>query len=170
MALEVFVRRCAGPVGEILYLPFGSFCLPGPRNLGDGEVEWEIRDWYDLKYKHIYHQPSVRKLKLIERALRSESMMWSELRCCSRRLREAFQPVMPTIDFRCWMSDVMRLSSFASRTLKDRLLDRLRGRERYFEELIEAIPEFCVRRAEHVLLQALESELLTESEDSDGED
>ena len=95
--------------------------------------------------------------------------MWAELRCCSRELRESFQPAMPTDTFRCWMSDVMRLSSFASQTLQNRLLERLVERPDYERELIDMIPDFVLRRAELELVKSVESELLTESS-AEGED
>ena len=76
---------------------------------------------------------------------------------------------MPIDTFRCWMSDVMRLSSFASQTLQNRLLERLVERPDYERELIDMIPDFVLRRAELELVKSVESELLTESS-AEGED
>ena len=67
------------------------------------------------------------------------------------------------------MSDVMRLSSFASQTLQNRLLERLVERPDYKRELIDMIPDFVLRRAELELVKNVESELLTESS-AEGED
>jgi len=168
MAFAAFVKHCAAPSGEIIYLPGGSFLLPMLVKTDDGH-RCDLRDWYRIKYDHIGRQASVRLLRDIERVLRSESMMWAELRCCSRELRESFQPAMPTDTFRCWMSDVMRLSSFASQTLQNRLLERLVERPDYERELIDMIPDFVLRRAELELVKNVESELLTESS-AEGED
>ena len=64
---------------------------------------------------------------------------------------------------------MMRLSSFASQTLQNRLLERLVERPDYKRELIDMIPDFVLRRAELELVKSVESELLTESS-AEGED
>ena len=64
---------------------------------------------------------------------------------------------------------MMRLSSFASQALQNRLLERLVERPDYERELIDMIPDFVLRRAELELVKSVESELLTESS-AEGED
>ena len=166
-AIEVFVKHYAASSGETLCLPGGAFKLPDFQILEDGEVRWNIQEWYAVKYGHIHRQESIRRLQDIVRALCSESFMLSELRCCGHSLREAFRPAMPSTTRRTWLSDVMRLGFFASKTLEERLLDRLCERPDYESELLERIPDAVVQRARYQLLRDVVSGLLTEGQESE---